>query len=1498
MTTVTFTSSGTWTSPAGLTTTDCQCWGEGGSGANGLAGGSSHSGGGGGGGEFAEETALVVHGSANYTFTIGSGGSGTNTSFPGDSVTVTAHAGASGASTSGGGQGSGSTNSIHHDGGHGGNGIVGSTKGGGGGGSSAGTGAAGANGGAGGAAGGAGGIAPSGGGNGGDGSGPSLNNAAAGSVPGGGGGGGSTHSGSAGAVGASGQIVLNYTAVNPGTATLSGIGTLTAAGSVVNTSGPPIPTQIAPGRTWLRHFGQDRRQVLPGRQVQTLTVGASLSGVGTLAGFGALPNPVVVNQWANSYGQGTTFGSTTSSLQSCVVQLSPADSVGVGSGTPTPGNWLFTIASWTQLPQVANVHVGVSDDTHPWWRQFPASGSGQNVRTSVSYCPNIGTGSSNTVVPQYVYVAPDMEIAAINVLVVEVSGLGPWDSVTGQTTNFTGSGTSVNLALSAPAAAAFTIAGIGGDNVGSGQAFAPGGWTALATQTQSNGSDTTADNILTSAFLPSTIGSVNVNGTSSSAEDLSGFILQVRVTGVNPVPANQNPNWPYAKFEAAFGAGYNTPNSELTWTDLTTRLWSWDEITGIQFQLGQLQSSNLNLEIDNYDGSLTPVSSPWSFTTTGTPSNNSFFTVTTAQSASISLGDGFTDTSNPGTFFTVTNIGLPSGGNVNITYSPASTNLMSNPDVVSQASLASGTPIRLRMALGTMGGQAINRWYIIQRNIHEWEEELNASYRRFCPVSGTDMWAAMSSVPPTFYRSEIYEDGPTTWYPMDDQVLEGGVLPTTLLNAATGNTTVMNIVASPNGITTQDAYSTNGIDVTQKPPATGAGPPPSVSTYQVGANSGWMYGDPPSAASSTSASGNPVEASPGSASWQQSGTQGTSGSNGWFLSAHNNSFPGLSGGVTVKGWFNPAFFGSATGWEYFGFDSDVSVVVAGQPYSVLTVCTIATASAPVAVLQLDLSGHLNLITYNGTTGTSHSIYSGSDLRSATWISVDILLTTTTWRVLVNGGLTADVSGSATGMTSAWTYLILNGDMGTGGGANTSSIAHGGNIAYSHWAVFPYLLPEWRLLSHYTAAITGFGLLPPPIPSAQSVLNPPLLVSSQQRAGGYGLTPDGAASNGSYGHGSNSSFTLSAVVTANAGAFSSGPSAWAVTGATGQTLQTGPTTGDNTDFGNAVWVAWVNTVAPFYTIYTGASVGAEKAAATVLGSGDAFTSGYGATAVSASGDVIGSGSGASPPTASTSLGDAVGARIERLMRAGRCTSPQRSIDPAPALVQAPGIAGGGTQTSTNVQAIQQSDSGFLFVDNPGNLTYWMRSHLASQYANPVWKIGPDTASGQIPYYRDYRLVNDPQRIFNVITVQPFSPSGAQLPLLTPTDSTGVRHSQIRYGAQAYQVISWLQDQSLMQAQADWLFSNFGQPQTRAEMIRIDAAPYPLAWNLFAGLNVGDVITLEEWEIGNGGQQLTLRVTEINRKFRFGGQDEGNHGEGTVVASVELTCDFEPTSYWGV
>jgi hypothetical protein len=1421
MTTVTFSSSGSWTAPPGVISVTVQCWGAGG------VGGESHSdtvlqhnygGGGGGGGGYQSSTVTVVPGTV-YPYTIGAGGSGTNTTFSG----VTAGAGASGNFASGGAGGTGSPSGAA--------GIsVGHT----------------ANyiGGAGGAAGdgGAGGA--------------SGNPAGSGSAPGGGGGGGGGTLLVPGGPGAGGRITLTYfssTANVAGKAALTGTGTLLAGGK--NLGPNATEPKINPGYNWLRTFARYRQHIPPPYAPYVappppvvINATAALAGTGTLTALGTGPIPSAVNQWANSYGQGVTFSSVTGALQSCVVPLNTLNTTSPGSGTPTVGNWLFVIASWTQFPAIAEVHIGVSDDIHEWYREYPASNIAGNVRTSVSYCPNIGVYGSG-VVPQNIYVAPDGEIAAINVLVVEVSGLGNWDTVSGTNTDYVASGTAVPLALGAPAQASFVIAGVGADNVNNLQPFVPAGWQGLATQSQTNGTNHIADNILVAAFLPSTTSAVSVSGSASPATDLSGFMLSVYVAGNSPVPAGHNPNWPLMIFEAGFGSGYNTPDSEITWTDLSSRLWSWQETTGIQYQLGQLQSSNLTVHLDDVDGYLIP-----------------------------------SNTSSP--------------------YYP---------------NVVPGTPLRLRAALGTMAGDVIDRWYVIQRNATQWGEEIDEVFRRYCEVSGTDVWAALSVTPPSPYRQEVYESGPYAWWPLDDQPGSSGVLPVTMLNAAIGNTKTLNATLSPVGAAIQPYHDTVGNNATSFTTGTGAqikyypGLPPGAAIYQSGTNGGWMFGDPQSSPATLEAdTGNPVTSTPGSASWTATGQAGSGGGSGWFLYCNDPNFPSLANGITVEIWFKVPYYGSSNGWLVWDLSEGLQEIVSlnpvtQQPYnSPVTLWEIATASAPVCELQLSggvEGGTLNLITFNGTAATIHPVFTASDLRDNSWHMATVTLTPTAWQVWLDGGSNADVTGTSATMTSAWSYLILNGDFGVSGGNSPSSLENGGNISLSHVAVYPYALPYYRILDHYWAAVTAFGQLPAPqgvqIGWTNQVEQPTgvaLMLQVTQNAfvadgslGGSSLgSPAIVIGNPNGGYNAQAGIGMTAVVVAvdPVSGVTSGPSAWVSSGSVFYELATatGPVY-------NLSWpfIQWTG-VAPQFYVYTAQSTGSEVQAAVVTGNSESFASGYGSAGAGQGITHLSGGSGSTPPPAST-IGDTVGQRIERLMRGGRFTSTNRCIDPAPLLVQAPGV-NAGTQAGAAIQAIQQSDSGMLFVDNLNHITYWQRPHLASQYASPVWQIGPTTNSGHIPYYREIRWITDPQRVFDAITVAPISPTGASLPIITPSNSTAVIAAQARFGAQPLTITSWLQDQTQLQPQADWLFSNFGVPQRHAERVRIVASAYPLAWELVLGINIGDIVHLEDWIIGGGGSIYTFRVTEIQRRFTCGfGANPDMTGEVTLI------CDYEPPSYWG-
>jgi hypothetical protein len=358
MTTVTLTSASTspWNCPAGVTSIEVQCWGEGGNG-EGTTSPAQH--GGGGGGEFAQELTVAVTSGSNYSFTIGSGGTGTDTVFTGDTQTVTAHHGASATSSTGAAGGTGSSNTTHFNGGSGGNGVTSGFGGGGGGGASAGTGAVGGNGSnAVTTTGGAGGTAPTGGGAGGHGGNQGAGGSA-GTAPGGGGGGGGTDD--AAGSGAGGQIIITYTAspTISGGATLTGSGTLSPGGALggsasLSGSGslsesPQVitgPTLSGSGTLQAAAIGTlNESQTFTGSgtitpaAIGTLYGHAGLSGSGALAAHDIQGYSLVLTG-AGSLGNIATGGTVAASAGASTPQAFPGTSQ-VSVAAPGSSNWHY-----------------------------------------------------------------------------------------------------------------------------------------------------------------------------------------------------------------------------------------------------------------------------------------------------------------------------------------------------------------------------------------------------------------------------------------------------------------------------------------------------------------------------------------------------------------------------------------------------------------------------------------------------------------------------------------------------------------------------------------------------------------------------------------------------------------------------------------------------------------------------------------------------------------------------------------------------------------------------------------------------------------------------------------------------------------------------------------------------------------------------------------------------------------------------------------------------
>ncbi len=229
----TFTSSGTWTAPAGVTSVSAEAWG-GGGGGSGFGGG-----GGGGGGAYSIKSITVVPGNV-YTVTVGGGGAGGTSSGSGTdggdswfntSGTIFAQGGKGGVTTTGGAGGAsssgiGDTVFSGGSGGAGENGGFFNLHNSGGGGSSAGTASDGNNGADAGFGGGSGGVAPTGGAAGGAGANTGQIGSNGSNYGGAGGGGDGT-----GGDGAGGKVVLTYTAGGGGSTTVTNVTSSTSNGS-------------------------------------------------------------------------------------------------------------------------------------------------------------------------------------------------------------------------------------------------------------------------------------------------------------------------------------------------------------------------------------------------------------------------------------------------------------------------------------------------------------------------------------------------------------------------------------------------------------------------------------------------------------------------------------------------------------------------------------------------------------------------------------------------------------------------------------------------------------------------------------------------------------------------------------------------------------------------------------------------------------------------------------------------------------------------------------------------------------------------------------------------------------------------------------------------------------------------------------------------------------------------------------------------------------------
>ena len=991
----------------------------------------------------------------------------------------------------------------------------------------------------------------------------------------------------------------------------------------------------------------------------------------------------------------------------------------------------------------------------------------------------------NILPPSVVYVAPDGYSAGMAVLVVEVSGLGAWDQVGGYATSYANSATSLTLAAPAAPPSSFFLAAMTA-GLGSGtQTLLASGWNELQQVTVTNGTDNTGDVIVTAAYATESTAQ-SITGTDSVTAPLSGAIISVLINAPSPVPGSD-----------LLDQGGGPILDQTGTTAIVNPNWPYlvfEAAFGAGYGTPPDQMVWTNLQAPG----------------------NGYRLRKWEDSSGVQYELGALEASE-----TTMVLDNPDGN-----LSPFNTGSPWYPDVVP------GTPVRIRAIPPATTG--VSRWYVLQRNMERWPQGWDDAFRGLSNATATDCWSVINKLLPTCYRGEVLADSPYAWWPCDDSGINRAAY---LINAAPGNSNPLAITVAANGLNA----SVSGYPW--------VGPVIYSAVQAFAQDTGWMYGDPLSAA------------------WQQSGNG--LDNHGRYLYCQDANFPQLSEGVTIEGWWSFPLV-NPSGDANPGLRAQY-----GEPGSKLLLWSMFNSATSERVADVELSvsqNFITVVTYENGVGTSTVLSFGVGLTDTAWTGVTVTLNTAGWTAWVNAGSVAETSVAATFTPATWDMLYVGGEYDAGGQDGI------GNYSVSHVAVYPGNLPTARVQAHFNAAYTGFGVLPPVTLDVQ-------FYSSDVYA------PDGTNPGGSFfgAAGSGNPATVACVAATTIGTFYSAASYPTVVGIVLQSdLPPGyfwiTLAGGSTSSGSFAF--------PRIAFYTAAGSGSECLQASTSRP-YTYCNSYG--------------TGSAYSLTATPLGDSVQWRIERLLGAGGAAF-SRCIDPSAGLVVA-ALDIGGQACGDAINNIVASDGGLMYVDNVGNLCYWQQSHLAAQ---PVlWNLGPNIAAGQIPYLNDATWDTDPQRVYNDIEITQYditqaaanaqsglsTGSGEQAGGLVFAPGSGfysqIQASQNQYGSCPYQITSYLQSTTAIQNQADWLFANYGAPVQRITSLTVQAAAMtrtcPQAWMFVLGANVGDVVTVTQHQPGQPAFTGTWRISHVDRVLSFG-------EAGDFSAALTITGDYYPITYW--
>lgn len=959
----------------------------------------------------------------------------------------------------------------------------------------------------------------------------------------------------------------------------------------------------------------------------------------------------------------------------------------------------------------------------------------------------------------------------------------------------------------------------------------PWDWRIAALQSMQAALQASPTGMMLSAAWQATSGAVTASWATTSAADMAAVTVALAVT--QPALAGPSANWPAVRLQAAFGAGIATPWDELTWTDLTARYRGISGTRGKQYELDSVQAASMPLTLSNNDGALTPgnTSSPYYLGLSDwTALNNAAIALSRAQSRTgpvsmLLAPDGIT--ASPGVI----------SGQYAV---PASVAGWSGQvAVICPQGWASGVQVQLNWydnahafisaTSGTTTALIAGQW--AYPSVTAGSPPGGAAFVALVlhvvgtPAAGTLFWwdgayltnpagAVVNSNPVFAVGPDVYTPVRllATWAARCYSVWRGFCerWPQALSSAryTNANCTATDIYA---GLTALLPTAGMGEVLNDEPwgywactdqagatmaanlAPTGTGPLNVVTS---------KYGPGPTGAQAFG--GSTPFTGVASGCWTQSGLNSgsTDIQHGYCLQLQaTGTAPSVAQGLTIEAWH---------------------LFTGVEPNGRLIIWSLQGASGPLAQLWGDYDGsgaglgwYLTVWDKATRARTDYKVLAFG-IETLGWAHFAVTLTPSAWTVTVNAGsLGASIPSGAANLAGTWQWITF------GGSADRVLTGGSSNISLAGLAVYPRVLPQPRILAHYSGALGGLGGDGEGSRMTRLLGYAGMLVPRR-----LGLGPDviGAATDIA---GQSCAQNVTNIAQSGAGllyadrcgylAYQSRDLRWNKPVAVAVGELAGAVLNFNRDFetGIAPWAGHNGAGGSTGVALSASSAFAWSGSQSMLMIPDGVTAGPGAIsekcATPAGATVTGSArlycpaGYATGATAAVNWYDASGSFI---------SATTGTTVPLPvaawASVTVSGTAPGGARQAALVITLTGTPAASAFA-----------------YAD----LAVLAQSGEVPYLGDIGFDFDPSQVYDDLTIT--QSGGITVTISVPT-------SIRQYGDLTLQETIYLNDPDVVTDLANRIQADYGQPSLRVSAFTVDAAANPAAWPFVLSTDVGTVV----------------------------------------------------------